>query len=531
MPTSRLKHWLARIAPIYPGEGAVVGLCLLVNLLVVAGIMFGRNARDSLFLVYFGVQYLPVMYFANAAFLVLCSVGYTTLVDRIERGKFLAGVSVIFIVALLATRVVLLEHPHWFFPVLYIEAQVVWYFSLMQFWTFAGDLFDTRQAKRLFPFLAVGALLGMIGVGLGSKKIVHTLGTDNLFLVWAGLILAALLLGGYVYRRHKPPEDSSKVDPEVLKRPKPSELQKIKAGMAEVGREPLLRSMAGYILLMWTVYAVVDFCFNKTMRARYPNPNDLATFFGIFVGVQGLLCLVIQLFFVRPVISRLGVGTTINFHPGFLLAGTTWMSLGYGYASVLSTKLGDASMLYTFSDSSYQLLYNPIAPDRRARVRGFIEGYIRPLSLAAAGALILLGNSYLKPITLFGREISTGQQLSWGALAFASLWITMALTAKKGYVRALLQNLQAGSPALRNAAVAALSKIKDLTSLSILSESLSSSDPDRVVEAIRLLGNFPGDESAGLIVSLVEHPDGRVRATATSVLGRMAGEKYAERIT
>ena len=380
MSSSRLKHWLTRIAPVYPGEGTLVITCLLVNLLVVAGIMFGRNARDSLFLIYFGVQYLPIMYFANAAFLVLCSVGYTTLVDRIERGKFLAGVSIIFVVALIASRFVLLGHPHWFYPVLYIEAQVVWYFSLMQFWTFAGDLFDTRQAKRVFPFLAVGALLGMIGVGLGSKKLVHTLGTENLLLVWAGLILASLVLGGFVYRKFKPKEEKATVDLEVMKRPKPSELQKIKAGMAEVGREPLLRSMAGYILLMWTVYAVVDFCFNKTMRARYPDPNDLATFFGIFVGVQGLLCLVIQLFFVRPVISRLGVGTTINFHPGFLVAGTAWMSLGYGYASVLSTKLGDASMLYTFSDSSYQLLYNPVAPDRRARVRGFIEGYIRPAS-------------------------------------------------------------------------------------------------------------------------------------------------------
>jgi HEAT repeat protein len=509
----------------------VVAACLIVNLLVVAGIMFGRNARDSLFLIYFGVQYLPVMYFANAAFLVLCSVGYTTLVDRIERGKFLAGVSVLFIIGLVASRVVLVGHPHWFYPVLYIEAQVVWYFSLMQFWTFAGDLFDTRQAKRLFPFLAVGALLGMIGVGLGSRKLVHTLGTENLLLVWAGLILAALVLGGFAYRRYKPAEDPSKVDPEAIKRPRVSELQKIKSGMAEVGREPLLRSMAGYILLMWTVYAVVDFCFNKTMKERYPDPNDLATFFGIFVGVQGLLCLVIQLFAVRPVISRLGVGTTINFHPGFLLAGTAWMSLRYGYASVLSTKLGDASMLYTFSDSSYQLLYNPIAPDRRARVRGFIEGYIRPLSLAAAGALILLGNSYLKPITLFGSQISTGQQLSWGAVIFATAWIVMSATAKKGYVRALLQNLQAGSPALRRAAVAALSKIKDVTSLSILSESLASSNPDRVVAAVQLLENFASEESAGLIASLLEHPDGRVRATATSVLGRMAGEKYEDRIT
>ena len=525
-----MRRWLAKIAPIYPGEGPVVSICLLVNLLVVAGIMFGRNSRDSLFFIYFGVQYLPIMYFVNAAFLVLCSIGYTILVDRIDRGKFLAGLSLLFIAGLVASRVILLGHPHWFYPVLYIGAQVVWYFSLMQFWTFAGDLFDTRQAKRLFPFLAVGALLGMIGVGVGSKQIVHTLGTENLLLVWAGLILVSLVLGAYAYRRYKLPEEPSRGEAAALKRPRLSEAQKIKAGLEEVGREPLLRSMAAYVLLMWTVYAVVDFCFSKTIRARYPNPNDLATFLGIFVGIQGLLCLVIQLFFVRSVIARLGVGTTINFHPGILMTGTAWMSLGYGFSSVFSTKLGDASMLYTFSDSSYQLLYSPISPDRRARVRGLIEGYIKPLSLAAAGALILIGNSYLKPLHWMGREIAVGQQLAWGALIFSGVWLGMAMTARKGYVRALLKNLRSASPALRQAAAKALGKIKDATSLSILSESLASPNPDRVVAAIQLLENFGTQEATDAVANLLAHDDARVRATAISALGKLAGEKYADRL-
>ncbi len=505
-----------------------MAVCLIVNLLVVAGIMFGRNARDSLFLIYFGVQYLPVMYFANAVFLIACSVAYTTLVDRIERGRFFAGVSMLFVASLIVSRVVLVEHPHWFFPVLYIQAQVIWYFSLMQFWTFAGDLFDTRQAKRLFPFLAVGALLGMILVGLGSRHIVKTLGTENLLLVWAVLIFASLLLGAVAFKRYRQVSATAADHASAAKPARLSELQKIKEGFGEVAREPLLRSMAGYILLMWTVYAVVDFCFNKTMRARYPNPNDLTTFFGIFVGVQGLLCLLIQVFLTRPVIARLGVGTTVNFHPAFLFVGTAWMGVSYGYTPVLSTKLADASMLYTFSDSSYQLLYNPVPLEARARVRGFIEGYIRPLSLAAAGALVLLGNSYLKPIRLFGHEISTGQQLSWGALVFAAIWLGTALTANKGYVRALLKNLQSGSPALRHAAATALSKIQDATSLGILSETLRGQDPERIVVAIQLLEQIGGSDAAQTIAALLNHPEARVRATAATAMGRLAGKDYTE---
>ena len=172
-----------------------MALCLLVNLLVYAGITFGRSARDALFFTHFGIQYLPVMYFFNALFLVLCSAAYSSLVDRLDRGRFLAGISVIFIAGLVVSRVILLGHPRGFYPVLYVFCQIIWYFSLMQFWTFAGDLFDTRQAKRLFPFLAVGALFGMIGVGLTRQRIIHALGTENVMVVWAALILAALPLG------------------------------------------------------------------------------------------------------------------------------------------------------------------------------------------------------------------------------------------------------------------------------------------------------------------------------------------------
>ncbi|MFB3922725.1 MAG: Npt1/Npt2 family nucleotide transporter [Terriglobia bacterium] len=537
MESSRLKQWLTRLAPIYPGEGRVTLLCLAVNFLVVTGIMFGRNSRDSLFLVYFGVQYLPYMYFANAASLIVCSLAYTTLVDRFERGKFLGGISLLFIASLVASRMVLAgltqkEHS-WFFPVLYMASQVIWYFSLMQFWTFVGDLFDTRQAKRIFPFLAVGALLGMVSVGLFSKQLVRTLGTENLLLVWAGLIFAATALAAYIYQRHRPTREPGVRDAaSTPKAVKPSEWQKIRDGFREVGREPLLRSMAGYILLMWTVYAVVDFCFNKTMRARYPNPNDLTTFFGIFIGVQGFLCLAIQLLLVRPVISRLGVGKTISFHPGFLVAGTAWMSAQYGYPSVLTTKLGDASMLYTFSDSSYQLLYNPVPLDRRPRVRGFIEGYIRPLSLAAAGGLILLGNAYLKPIVLIsGREISVGQQLSWGAAVLSLMWLGVALTANKGYIRALLQNLQTGSLALRQAAATALRKMQDPSSLAIVTETLRGANADRVMAAIHFLENFPGEQVNNSLVALLTHADPRVRATAVSALGRRGGASYVDRVT
>ncbi len=509
-----------RLAPIHPGEGPVVGLCMGVNFLVVAGIMFGRNARDSLFLLQFGVAYLPYMYFANAVVLVVCSLFYTGLVDRIERGKFLVGISFIFVTTLLISRVIVAGQPRWFYPVLYILAQAIWNFSLLQFWTFLGDLFDTRQAKRLFPLIAVGSLLGMIGMGLTSRPLVGAVGTENILLVWAGLIAAATVLGGVVlgkFRAEKAPAPTDRAS--ALPPARISELQKFKDGVSRLRHEPLVRSMALVTFLLWTVFTVVDFCFNMRASQTYPDKNALTAFLGAFRGWAGFLCLAVQLFLTSTLISRLGVGTTITFHPIFLTISTLWMTSRFGNPSVFTAKMGDHVLLYTIQDSSFQLLYSPVPLERRARIRAFIDGYMKPLSMAAAGVLLLLGSRYLSL-----------QLISSIGFALALAWTAVALTTKKGYIHALLENLKSDSPALRQAAATALGKLRDASSLNILSSSLRSERPDRVVAAMQFMEGMAVGEADDALVGLLSHPEPRVRATAVSTLGRRSGAKYADRL-
>jgi HEAT repeat protein len=516
----RLKQWLARLVPIYPGEGPAVWLCLTVNFLVFAGIMYGRNARDSLFLSQFGVQYLPHMYFANAVVLVICSLFYTSLVDRIDRGKFLASISVIFVTLLLASRIILLQPRPWFCAVLYILAQAVWNFSLLQFWTFLGDLFDSRQAKRLFPLIAIGSLLGMIAVGLTSRPLVRAVGTENILLVWAGLISGALVLGGVVYKTYRKTKEAPAQA--VIGLPPPTKLtewEKFKDGASRLQHEPLLRTMALITFLLWTVFTVVDFCFNGVARARYPDKNELTAFLGSFRGWAGFLCLIVQMFLTSPLIRRLGVGATIAFHPTFLTLSTLWMSLRFGFISVCAAKMGDHVLLYTLQDSSFQLLYNPVPLELRARMRGFIDGYVKPLSMAAAGVLLLLGTRYLAV-----------SQVSKFGVVLAVAWLAIALTAKRGYIHALLRNLQGESPALRQAAAQALKNISDPSSLAIVYRTLLTGDPSRIIAALHFLERYGGPTALDAMAALLTHPDAHVRATAASALGRRAAATYQNRL-
>jgi HEAT repeat protein len=76
-----------------------------------------------------------------------------------------------------------------------------------------------------------------------------------------------------------------------------------------------------------------------------------------------------------------------------------------------------------------------------------------------------------------------------------------------------------------------LGKLKEPSSLGVLSASLRSASPDRVIAAMQFLESFEAEGANETLADLLQHPDARVRATAVSTLGRRAGAQYVDRLT
>lgn len=502
--------------PIQPGEGRRVLIALAVYFLVMGGLMLGRNARDSLFLKNFGIQYLPYMYAANAVFVVGAAVFYSSFVDRLERVRFLTYSYITFVLLLGVSRAMLGLHYHWFYPVLYLVVQSIWILSVMVFWTFVGDLFDTRQAKRLFPVVGIGGLLGMIGVGLFNKPVIRAVGSANLFFVWMIALTVALIL----MRAARPSEATAEeASPHPARAREATSLwRQLREGLLYLRSAPLLRAMAGIMVMLSIVYVIVDFQFNRTMNETYPTQDALTSFLGTFVGIAGFLSLLSQLFLTPFLISRFGVGATILIHPAALTGLTLLMSLLPGYSTVFAAKIIDHVALYTVQDSSFQLLYNPVPLDRRGRVRAFIEGYFKPLMTGVAGVLLLAAR-WLKP---------TPAQISMMAVVLAVVWLVFALRVKKSYVTALIDNLHGESPALRVAAADALARLKDPDSFAILKHTLQTGEPQVVAFAIQFIERFRLAEAQELVLPLLDHQQPIIRATAVASLARIRSPRLRE---
>ena len=62
-------------------------------------------------------------------------------------------------------------------------------------WGLAGIVTDTRQAKRFFPLIGAGGVLGYVIGGLATKPLASAIGAPNLLLVWIVTLVIVLVIG------------------------------------------------------------------------------------------------------------------------------------------------------------------------------------------------------------------------------------------------------------------------------------------------------------------------------------------------
>ena len=65
-------------------------------------------------------------------------------------------------------------------PIFYIWIEIITVLSVIQFWLLAGEVFNPRQAKRIFPLVIAGGSFAGLGAGYSIKPFVEMYGSENL---------------------------------------------------------------------------------------------------------------------------------------------------------------------------------------------------------------------------------------------------------------------------------------------------------------------------------------------------------------
>ena len=153
---------------------------------VVATSITGGTARDAYFLNLFDRSYLPLMFVAIAITMVIVINIYKRITDGKDIIQVITSGGVVFAVILLLIQISLTRlftmfsagesiaalPEKWLIPFLFVFMEVIVSLSILQFWMLAGEIFDARQAKRLFSILGAGGSVAGMLAGYSLKPFV-----------------------------------------------------------------------------------------------------------------------------------------------------------------------------------------------------------------------------------------------------------------------------------------------------------------------------------------------------------------------
>lgn len=443
-----MAYSIQKLLNIKPDESRPVLILTAYYFFITATAIVGRSVSNALFFsrVENADSIFPFMLITVTLTGVITMQFYTRLAKRISLVPLLATTGLFFAGVLSALR--LLIEQTWTPYALFVFMEVVNIVMFFQFYIFAGTIFDTRQAKRIFGILGVGGAVASILSGLALRPFMSLFGSEAVVLLAVVFILLWVLmirLARPFMRPVEKPQASTSAD-------KTASSNKL---------DGYLRSMAVVIASTILVATIVEYQFKIISTRNFADAAEMTAFFGSFFALVGFCQIILRLFVVGKLLSRYGV-----------LAGLVLLPIGLALSSlaVLITpvlipavilKAVDQVLRYTLNETSMELLWVPISPQRKLAVKPIINGTIPTILQGIAGLMIFF--------IIASFDV---RALSVVVLVIIAAWIPMTIRLRKGYIDELMKSIQQRELALEDLTI----DTTDATIVSIVDDSLNSGD-------------------------------------------------------
>jgi AAA family ATP:ADP antiporter len=358
--STRVEALLSRafrpFAKVEPQEALTTGVMTLAAFLLLTAYYLLKTVREPLILLHGGAE---VKLYARAAQAVLM-VGvvhvYGEIARRVGRLKLLAIVFLFFasnlvVFAILARAKVDIGLPFFLWVGLFS------YTVVAQFWALAADIFTEEQGKRLFPVLGIGSSVGAV---LGSRiaKSLVPFGPATLMGVATVILVLALGLLVWVERR-------AGMAGVVSRTPQPDEPLSDQRPFHLLAHDKYLLLIAAMIVLLNWVNSAGEYALDRTLLASVADARSRGIAPETFVGAfkadyfawYNLLGMLLQLFAVSRILTRLGVRNALLFLPGFALFGYASASAAPLLSVFRWVKIGENAIEYSVAETSRHALY------------------------------------------------------------------------------------------------------------------------------------------------------------------------------
>ncbi len=429
-----LTSTLSRFFDVRPGEARRVGIMVSLLFFLLAANNVIKVLRDALFLSHYPIRDLAYVYLLAALLAGVIIAVYTRYTVRLPLYQLVLG-SHAFIISnvIVFWFLIVIFNFAWSIYAFYIWSAIVGVLAVAQFWTLAGLIFTSRQARRLFGIFSAGGSLGAILGGFGSGWAVNLfMETDELF--W---LIGALFAGAFGVVWLARNELSELQTVALTETPTTGEERASQqtGALGAIRASGYLQLIAGAIFASVAVSTLIDFQFKAAAKVAYPSKDGLTAFFGSYYAWVAIITFVSQTVLTGRLLTAFGLIPSLLLLPVGLFAGSLGILVWPGLFSTTATRLTDAVLRTSVNQSGMEILYLPLSAIVKRRIKTFLDVVLQRLGDGAAGLIVLF-------YALFMMH-SEPASLGYFSLGLIIIWAMFVFALRGGYVEALRTGLEA----------------------------------------------------------------------------------------
>ncbi len=335
-----------------------------------------RAARD-MFAVVSGPDTIPYLFLAT--FIVMMTVAtpvFGWVASRYPRRQFLPWVYLFFIANILIFWTVfgyLLEEQRnniWIGRAFVVWLSIFNLSVVSVFWSFMADIFTREQGRRLFGFISAGGSIGALLGSVATSLIVVRIGTHNLFLISAGLLTIAVFcirqLRKWIIAEHEGTGIQTVESDKPLGGSALAGITHLKGSKYFMGIavSSVIASLLGTALYMFAAQMV---------ETSIPEPDYQTKFYANINVLSNTFALIGQIFLVRHVVHRMGIGASLSLLPLVSVAGFILLAIDPVLAVVAFLTWARRGLGFSFSKPSTDMLYSVVTPEEKYKTKNFID--------------------------------------------------------------------------------------------------------------------------------------------------------------
>jgi AAA family ATP:ADP antiporter len=323
-----------------------------------------------------GPNTIPYLFIATFVTMIFATSAFGWVASRYPRRVFLPWVYLFFIANMLIFWAVFSQVRGagddyvWLGRVFFVWVSIFNLFVVSVFWSFMADIYTREQGRRLFGLITSGGSIGALIGGVATSTLVTSIGFQNLLPISAALLLAAVFCIGrlkdWVHQEHEDEIDQTVESKQPL------------GGSALAGLTHLMSSKYFLAIALLSVIAsllgTALYMFRaELIETAILSPDARTQFFSNMNIAQNALALIAQMFLVKQVVTRFGIGRSLALFPLASIIGFAILAMEPTLMAVAVLDVVRRGLGFGFAKPSTDMLYSVVTPEEKYKTKNAID--------------------------------------------------------------------------------------------------------------------------------------------------------------